>query len=167
MATFTAAANLEESPEFSNEKPYTNAGSVTQTQPNALSVGAAWWHRQTFEQAHIVEIGSRLGILLGARPTKSVFVKFRTKGAPDVLVLDDFLAQYQEKPPVPPCIVGEEWTDTKNNTVHVKVLEEAAAIVEDGAGRTYLLPYVQFHKWRKVERKSVYERLVDDPEDPV
>jgi len=163
MDTFTAA-NLEEAPEPSNEKPYTNVGSIARPQPKDLSVGAAWWHRQTFEQAHIVEIGSR-----NARDEriKEVFVKFRTEGAPDVLILDEFLANYQEKPPTPPCIVGEEWVDSQNNTVYVKTLDETAAVVEDKAGRNYLLPYVQFHRWRKIERKSVYERLVDDPNDPV
>jgi hypothetical protein len=161
-ATFTAA-DLEEVPETPADKPYTNAGSITRTQARDLSVGAAWWHKQTFEQAYIVEIGSHNT----TNDLKEVFVKFRTRGAPDILILDEFLTQYQERPPVPPCVVGEEWIDTKDNTVHVKALEEAAAIVEDMAGRTYLLPYVQFHKWRRVERKSVYERLVDDPDDPV
>lgn len=160
-ATFTAA-NLEEAPEPSNEKPYTNARTVTRSQAKDPVVGATWWHKQMFEQAHIVEIGSRI-----THEVKEFFVKFRTQGSPDVLTLDEFLAQYQDKPPAPPCIVGEEWIDTKGNTVYIKSVEETAAIVEATTGLTYLLPYAHFHKWRRVSRKSVYERLVDDPDDPV
>lgn len=162
-ATFTAA-DLEEVSEPSNEKPYTNVRTVPVRQPKDLAVGAAWWHWQTFELAHIIEIGTRTA----TNGTKESFIKFRTQGAPDVLTLGEFLAQYQDRPPVPPCVVGEEWIDTKGNTVHIKTVEETAAIVEStGGGLTYLLPYVHFDKWRKVERKSVYERLVDDPDDSV
>jgi hypothetical protein len=148
-----------EAPQASNEKAYTNA---IRAQSKAPTVGAAWWHKETFEQAYILFIGTDV-----LDPLDPVYVKFRTTGAPDVLNLETFLSRYQEKPPTPPIKIGEEWEDTQGNIVHVKTLDEAAAVVEDGQGRTYLLPYVQFHRWRKIERRSIYERLVDDPDDSV
>jgi hypothetical protein len=51
--------------------------------------------------------------------------------------------------------------------VTVKAMEESAAKVEDSQGQAYLLPYSQFHQWRKVIRRSVYDRLIDDSDDTV
>jgi hypothetical protein len=99
--------------------------------------------------------------------TSEVCIKFRDNGIPEILALDAFLEQYTEKPPSPPCAVGEEWEDTRGKMVEIKATEETAAKVEDSEGNTYLLPYAQFHQWRKVVRRSVYERLVDDSEDSV
>jgi len=128
--------------------------------PEALVPGASWWNKASYEAAFIVEVGVKMS-------TSEVCIKFRDSGIPEVLTLDAFLAQYTDRPPTPPCAVGEEWEDSRERMVTVKAMEESAAKVEDSQGQAYLLPYSQFHQWRKVIRRSVYDRLIDDSDDTV
>lgn len=143
-------------------KPFTNASppGPIRVPPEALVVGASWWNKTTYEAAFIVEVGVKMH-------TAEVCIKFRDSGFPEVMTLDAFLEKYTDKPPSAPCKVGEEWVDSRDKVIKIKTLEETAARIEDSTGRTYLLPYAQLHQWRRIDRKSVYERLMDDDDDPV
>jgi hypothetical protein len=155
--TFTAALPTEVNvSESSDEKPFTNAQKVVKRHPLEPDAGATWWHRKSHQSAHIVEVESN---------DSGLSVRFRTSGSPEILSLEDFLIYYRKEAPTPPCAVDEEWVDTRGNIVWIDEIEEGAALVHDQQGHRYMLPYAQFKLWKKIERRSAYDRLVDETDD--
>lgn len=113
--------------------------------PTGLVPGAVWWTKDC-EEVHILMVDQT--------------VKFRVAGVADVLEREDFLSKYMQTP-IPPATVGEEWRDTSGIEVTVKQLLKSSAIVEAKNGMTYLLPYSAFPRWTRIDRKTLYERLLD------
>lgn len=138
----------------STNKTYTNTVAVTPRSeaPRDLSPGAKWWHKSRFDQVFIVDVSS----------DSAMFVKFRVEGVIQRLSLEAFMGEYQVERPTPPCQVSEEWHDSLENLVTVVELFDDAANVRSTDGVVYLLPYRQFPRWKKVERKSIYDRLNED-----
>lgn len=145
-----------------SDPPFTNAPSRLRPTdvPRDLAEGAVWWHKTVWQQAHIVQVGTN--------NLRELFVKFRADGALSIMLLGDFLTYYQERPLPPPCDVGEEWVDSSGKSIRVIALDATllAATVSDSSSQ-FLCPYGQFSKWRKIVRRSIYERLVEESDDSV
>lgn len=144
------------SPSSSPSKTFTNDLKVTpqSSSPRNLSPGAQWWHKTQYEQVYVVEVGTHSSL--------GMYVTFRADGVLQRLPLEQFMAEYQLDLPQPPCQLDEEWVDSRDHVVRVVYLDEQGATVQSTTGARYLLPYKQFSRWKKIERKSVYDRLVED-----
>lgn len=144
--------------QFGSSRPevptYTNAMIITPTTNLAnLAPGAKWWHKTQHEPAFILEITTA---------DQKLHVRYRQQGIVQRLPFEDFSMEFQVTPPTPPCKIDEEWVDSQGNNVTIVELEDQGAIVQATTGSTYLLPYKQFNRWKKIERRSIYDRLMDE-----
>jgi hypothetical protein len=80
----------------------------------------------------------------------------------------------QDNPPSEPLVVvdicdGDEWESVNGDSVRVVSVNprKTTAVVEDSAKRRREVPFKELAsgRWRKIVRRTAYERLLDDNED--
>jgi len=121
--------------------------------PRNLSAGAKWWHKTRHELIYVVDV---------LNTPDGMGVRYSSGEVFERLPLSQFVETFQVERPTPHCQVEEEWVDSRDHVIRVVALEERGALVQGASGAKYLLPYHQFARWKKIERRTVYDRLVED-----
>lgn len=121
--------------------------------PENPALNETWWDTESRKPITIVRL-------------EKGRVRFRMdSGRPASMAKVDFLKLYKPHPIAPECKPGEEYEDTKGIVVTVTDLNDTDCIVsvEGKDGGTFVIAYWEFDdRYKKIARKTTYERLMED-----
>ena len=123
---------------------------ATSPQPRKDDV---WWEREQNMPATITKVDGEM-------------ISFRRRdGLTGTLAKERFQTDYRTDAPTPKCKVGEEWEDSQGTSIIVTEVDtdSACIYVRNPNGSPFVIPVWEFgDNYKKLERKTVYERLLDD-----
>ncbi len=131
--------------------------------PLGPQAGETWWSHRTGQPIFV--LATR--IIEGNERR----IAYRTAGTRDSneqtcdVNVDEFLSEFRIEPSNPACLVGEEWTDDEGVLIRVQEIRmnRREVVGVNAMGHFHIVPLATFAaKFRKVVRRSVYERLLDD-----
>lgn len=122
--------------------------------------GDTWWQRRVSRPVFVVgvefdEEGRHL-------------VRYKDVGPPVAIEMNEFLGAFTIDPPEPGCVVGEEWADEAGVVLKIEEVRVGRREVIGSTATTskMMVPLAIFvTRYRKIVRRSVYERLLEDDDD--